>query len=104
MAKPPEKPAAKQPQRVKPVAGSVDIHDPLAVPALYATLTACMVTTTAVRISFGEGSPTGTRFHSSVAIDRHVARGLIKQLTAGLKAQEEESFEDDLVEGVFGDD
>jgi hypothetical protein len=107
MAKEPAKgSAAARPasQKLRRVSSPPSVHDPLSVPAIYATMTACMVTTTAVRLSFGESSPDGSRFHSAVAMDREVAEGLLGQLERSLRKQSEPGFKDDILEGHFGDD
>jgi hypothetical protein len=78
MAKQPRATTARTSQPIKP---QVVLDSPLSVTAGYATMFAILSTETAVRISFGEASSSGNRFHSAVAIDFSAAEKLRDELT-----------------------
>lgn len=77
---PPAKP--KAPARSLPVKAvqEIVVDDPLGVTASYATMTSVMSTAHAVRLSFGEASPKGNRFHTAVALDYGAAKDLLNGL------------------------
>ena len=81
----------------EPIQRQVVLDNPLGVTASYATMISVMSTDTAVRISFGEASPSGNRFHTAVAIDFETASRLRDELVSII-----EKFESGEIEPMSG--
>lgn len=97
MAAAPKKPAAKPAarKRTRPITAEMPggLSNPLSIPAHYTTMTGAMSTPFAIRIAFGEAASDGNRFHSAIAMDHRVAKGLVEAIQEALEKHENQEAE-----------
>lgn len=92
---------ARVPKKKLP-ADVVRLNHPLEVPATFATMHVVMGTSAAIRISFGESTPDGTMWHTSVALDRDTAEALVKSINQMISQLNRPGYADEVVEENLG--